>query len=257
MSKRQLSFAIPPALSTTVNASIDEPDADVEFPTAVAFQRTQAGRQTRIAATIGSADRVEILWTPRTKRANEVAATIFVENNSLVTLANGVMDVRCTLDYQISQGELRQARVRLPAGQRLLRVEGDSIRTWQLQAPDAATPGGGEILTVDLLKGVSPGYKLSIETEKMLDSFPVTAAVAIPHALDVKRETGLVAARAGEELSLSVDHAVDLQRVDNSRIPARRQRQGPVQRLAFSQSRLRPRPQSRNRPAADRSGGAQ
>ena len=111
VSKRQLSFAIPPALSSTVNASIDEPDADVEFPTAVAFQRTQAGGQTRIAATIGSADRVEILWTPRTKRANEVAATIFADNTSLVTLANGVMDVRCTLDYQISQGELRQARV--------------------------------------------------------------------------------------------------------------------------------------------------
>jgi general secretion pathway protein G len=219
VSKRQLSFAIAPALATTINASIDEPDADVEFPTAVAFKSTQAGGQTRIAATIGSADRVEILWTPRTKRANEVAATIFADNNSLVTLANGVMDVRCALDYQISQGELRQARVRLPAGHRLLRVEGESIRTWQLQVPDAATPGGGEILTVDLLKGVSPGYKLSIETEKILDSFPVTAAVAIPHALDLKRETGLVAACAGEELSLSVDHAADVQRVDNSEFP--------------------------------------
>ena len=72
---------------------------------------------------------------------------------------------------------------------------------------------------MDLLKGVSPGYKLSIETEKILDSFPVTAAVAIPHALDVKRETGLVAACAGEELSLSVDHAVDVQRVDDSEFP--------------------------------------
>ena len=219
VSKRQLSFAIPPALSTTVSASIDEPDADVEFPTAVAFQRTQAGGQTRIAATIGTAGRVEIVWTPRTKRANEVAATIFADSTSLVTLANGVMDVRSTLEYQISQGELRQARVRLPAGQRLLRVEGDSIRTWQLQAPDAQPPGGGEILTVDLLKGVSPGYKLTIETEKTVDSFPVTVPVAIPHALDVKRETGLVAARAGEELSLTVDHAVDVQRVDNSEFP--------------------------------------
>jgi competence protein ComGC len=219
VSKRQLSFAIPPALSTTVNASIDEPDADVEFPTAVALQRTQAGGQTRIAATIGTAGRVEIVWTPRTKRANEVAATIFADSASLITLANGVMDTRCTLEYQISQGELRQARVRLPAGQRLLRVEGDSIRTWQLQAPDAQTPGGGELLTVDLLKGVSPGYKLTIEMEKTVDSFPVTVPVVIPHALDVKRETGLVAARAGEELSLSVDHAVDVQRVDNSEFP--------------------------------------
>jgi len=219
VSRRQLSFAIPPALSTTLNAGIDEPDADVEFPTAVAFQRTQAADQTRIAATIGTAGRVEILWTPRTKRANEVAATIFVENNSLVTLANGVMDVRSTLNYQISQGELRQAGVSLPQGQRLLRVDGESIRTWELKAPKDNVPGGGDILTVELLKGVSTNYTLTIETEKILDSFPVTAAVAIPRALDVKRETGLVAVRDGEELSLSVDHATDLLRVDNSEFP--------------------------------------
>jgi competence protein ComGC len=219
VSKRQLNFAIPPALSSTFNAVIDEADAEVEFPTAVSFQHTQADKQTRIAATIGPEDRVEILWTPRTKKANEVAATIFADNNSLVTLANGVMDVRSTLEYQISQGELRQARVSLPQDQRLLRVEGDSIRTWQVQAPNGDVPGGGVILTVDLLKGVSPSYKLFIETEKIMDSFPVTAAVAIPRALDVKRETGLMAARSGEELSLSVEHAVDLQRVDAGEFP--------------------------------------
>ena len=254
VSRRQLSFAIPPALSSTVVATIDEPDADVEFPTAVAFQRSQDGRQTRIAATVGPEDRVEILWTPRTKRANEVAATIFAENNSLVTFANGVMDVKSTVDYQISQGELRQARVSLPEGQRLLRVEGESIRTWQFEAQKERTPGVGEILVVDLLKGVSPAWKLSIETEKILDSFPVTAGVAIPHPLEVKRETGLVAVRAGEELSLSVERAAELQRVDDSEFPARRQCREPVQRLAFSQSRIRPGPQGRNRPAADRGG---
>src|SRR5208282_2607804 len=73
VSKRQLSFAIPAALASQLSAGIDEPDADVEFPAAVAFERTTAGQQTRIAATIGSANRVEIQWTPRTKRAAEVA----------------------------------------------------------------------------------------------------------------------------------------------------------------------------------------
>ncbi len=214
VSKRQLSFAIPAALASQLNAGIDEPDADVEFPAAVAFERTTAGQQTRIAATIGSANRVEIQWTPRTKRAAEVAATIFVDNNSLATFANGVMDVRSTLEYQITQGELRQARVQLPAGQRLLRVDGESIRTWQLEARKDRSPASGDILVVELLKGVSPKYKLSVETEKTLDTFPATTALEIPRALEVKRETGLVAARSNEELSLTVDHAQDLQRVD-------------------------------------------
>jgi type II secretory pathway pseudopilin PulG len=219
VSKRRLDFAIPPALASQLTASIDEPDADVEFPTAVAFQRATADRQTRVEATVGTADRVEIQWTPRTRRAAEVAATIIVDNNALATFANGVMGVRSTLDYQISQGELRQARVRLPAGHRLLRVAGASIRTWQLEEPGLPAQAGGDILVVDLLKGVSPEYKLSLETEKILDAFPATVPLEIPRALDVKRETGLVAACASEDLSLSTDHAADLQRVDAAEFP--------------------------------------
>jgi prepilin-type processing-associated H-X9-DG protein len=218
VAKRHLSFGIPPALASRLSATIDEPDADVEFPSAVGFKRTNDARQTRLEATIGPTDRVDIQWTPRIKRAAEVAATIFVENDALATFSNRVMDVHSVLNFQISQGELRQARLRLPPGQRLLRVEGESIRTWQLQGP-GQTNAAGDILVVDLLKGVSPEYKLSVETEKMLDPFPVTVAVDVPRALEVRRETGLIAVRGGEELNLTVDRAAALQRVDAADFP--------------------------------------
>src|SRR6185503_5102461 len=115
-------------------------------------------------------------------------------------------------------------RVRIPAGQRLLRVEGESIRTWQIRlAADpkepnpskggelvsdiaAAVPAGvrtgqakgsdsdqDQVLVVELLKGVSPGYRLTIETEKSIDALPASIALETPHALEVKRETGFVA----------------------------------------------------------------
>ena len=139
------------------------------------------------------------------KRAAEIVATVFVQNTALVTIGGGVMNTRATLDYQISQGELKQVRVQIPAGQRLLRVEGDAIRSWEIK---------DDTLVVDLLKGVSPAWKLTVETEKVLDKLPATAQVELPHALDVKRETGLVALRASEELSLTVENAQELQRVD-------------------------------------------
>src|SRR5262249_45660292 len=162
--KRQLAFAIPPALSSQLTMSIDEAEADVEFPTAIAFKRAPEGKQTRVEAILGSGDHVEMFWTPRVKRVAEMAASIFVENTALVTVAGGVVNTGAVLDYQIAQGELRQAKVRLPAGQRLLRVEGEWVRTWELHdAPDA------QLLTVDLLKPVSPGYRLTVETERVLD----------------------------------------------------------------------------------------
>jgi type II secretory pathway pseudopilin PulG len=209
VTKRSLAFAIPPALSSQVSVTIDEAEADVEFPTAVSFRRTASDAQTSVTAILGATDRFEMTWTPRVKRAAEIAATVFCQNTALATFGGGVTKLRTILDYQVTQGELKQLRVRLPAGQRLLRVEGASMRTWEIK-PDAT----GEILIVDLLKGMSPGYKLTLETERVLDKLPATVGVEIPHALDVKRETGLVALSGGEELALAVERSVELQRVD-------------------------------------------
>jgi hypothetical protein len=205
VTRRQLAFGIPPALASRVSVVIDEAEADVEFPTAVSFERTSANQQTRVEAVIGPAERLELNWTPRVKRAAEIVATVFVQNTALVTIGGGVMNTRATLDYQISQGELKQVRVQIPAGQRLLRVGGEAIRSWEIK---------DDTLMVDLLKGVSPAWQLTVETERVLEKLPATAEVELPHAVDVKRETGLLALRASEEVSLTVENAQELQRVD-------------------------------------------
>jgi type II secretory pathway pseudopilin PulG len=219
----RLTFGIPPALSSQVDLVLDESGADVDFPAAVSFQRILDKDTTRVEAVVGSGDRIELFWTPRVKRAAEVAATVFCRNAALVTFGGGVMNVRAMLDYQITQGELHQARIQLPAGQRLLRVEGKDIRIWEVKnaplAPSdgervAARPGEGQILVVDLLKGVPSSWKLTVETEKALAALPVSETVAVPQALDVKRETGLVALQGTEELELSVESLSGLERED-------------------------------------------
>jgi type II secretory pathway pseudopilin PulG len=209
VTKRKLAFAIPPALTSQISLVLNQPEADVDFPGAISFKRSLNQDTTEVAAVIGSADSIELLWTPRVKRAEEVAATVFCRNAALVSFGGGVMNLHATLDYQITQGELRQARVQLPAGQKLLRVEGADIRTWEIK--DVA---GAQILVVDLMKGIPLGWQLTVETEKSFDALPASTDVELPHALDVKREDGLVALRGTEELGLSVESAVGLERVD-------------------------------------------
>ncbi len=209
VTKRRLTFAIPPALTSQLALALNQPEADVDFPGAISCRRSLGKDTTGVDAVLGSADRVELLWTPRVKRAEEVAATVFCRNAALATFGGGVMNLRATLDYQITQGELRQARVQLPAGQKLLRVEGRDIRTWEIK--DA---GGAQILVVDLMKGIPLGWRLTVETEKALDALPASTAVELPHALDVKRENGLVALRGAEELGLAVETAAGLERVE-------------------------------------------
>jgi type II secretory pathway pseudopilin PulG len=211
VAKRQLTFAIPAALTSRLALTIDQPDADVEFPGAISFQRAPQQQLTSVTALIGAGERVQLAWTPRVKRAAEVAATVMCQNAALVSFGGGVMSVRAGLDYQVTQGELRAARVKLPAGQRLLRVEGESIRTWTTKEE-----GGETILLVELLKGMTPNYRLTVETEKSLEALPATARIEIPHALDMKRETGLVALRADDELEFTVARTDELQRVDSA-----------------------------------------
>src|SRR5213076_1946345 len=145
VTKRQLAFGIPTALSTRFAFTVDEPEAAVEFPTVVSYHSVAAQQQTRVEAVMGAGERVELQWTPRVKRAAEIAATVFCRNATLVSFTGGVMTTRSLLDYQITQGEWREARVRIPAGQRLLRVEGDAIRMWQVEQD-----GPTQLLVVEL-----------------------------------------------------------------------------------------------------------
>ncbi len=214
VAKRQIAFDIPPALISRLSVVLDEPGAMVELPAAVSFTSGPVGdQQTRVDAVLGSTAHVELLWTPRMKRAEEIATTVFCRNTSLVSLGGGVINVRSILDYQVTQGELRQLQIRIPAGQRLMRVEGDSIRTWKLE---------GQTLSVQLAKGMTPDYRLTLETEKTdvpgvtpgAQAVPPRIKIEIPHATDAKRETGLVALKTGEEFGLVIETQQDLQKVD-------------------------------------------
>ncbi|HKQ37408.1 MAG TPA: hypothetical protein VJ063_04975, partial [Verrucomicrobiae bacterium] len=209
--KRQLAFAIPPALASKFSVAIDEADAEVDFPTAVSFRRAASPGHTQLDAILGSGDRVEINWTPRVKRIADMAASIFAQQAALVTVGNGAVNTRSLIDYQVTQGELRQAKVRIPTGYRLLRVEGDSIRTWEL-APE----GQDEVLIVELVKGAAPTYRLIVETEKVIDQLPAPVEIVVPQVLNVIRETGIVGVRGTEELALAMQEPHDLQRVEGT-----------------------------------------
>ena len=209
VTKRRLAFAIPPAISSRMSLTLAEAGADVEFPAAVSFKRSLDRDKTRVEAVIGDADRIELFWTPRVKHAEEVAATVFCQDAALATIGAGMMKVRTMVDYEITQGELRQARIELPAGQKLLRVEGRDLRSWEIKREN-----GSQILVVDLVKGIPDKSQLTVETEQPLGALPTSVAVELPHAMDVKRESGLVALQSSEELGLTVELAEGLERVD-------------------------------------------
>jgi hypothetical protein len=210
--RQRLEFGIPPALGSRFDLLLDETDAEVEFPTAVFVRRTSEEKHTRVEGILGATDRLLLSWTPRLKRASDTSTTTFVQQSDLVTLSAGAVQIQSIFEYQVSQGELRQVRVALPAGQRLLRISGDAVRSWDFIETNRNELG------IELIKGVPNPIRLTIETESSLDQLPSTVRVLLPRPLDTKRLTGVVALRAGDDLGLSIERASGLDRVELTEI---------------------------------------
>ena len=77
---------------------------------------------------------------------------------------------RVPLRDLVRETHLQPANFILP----LFVVEGEGIRTWEL-----LTEAGAETLVVDLLKGVTANWRLTIETEKSLGALPATVKVEV------------------------------------------------------------------------------
>lgn len=208
--KRQLEFAAPAAVGSRLTLTLNEPGAEIEFPGAAWWERETRGETTVVRSVLGATHRVQLSWTPRRKRAADVAATVFAHQVALVTVGDGAVATSAKLEWQISQGELQQVRIRLPAAQRLLRVSGEQLRSWDLTGADR------DVLVVDLVKPVSPTVRLAIDTERPLDPLPAAVSVRLPEALDVKRQTGLVAVRATDDVGLTLGRTAGLERVDTA-----------------------------------------
>jgi hypothetical protein len=214
---RRFQFGLPDALLSRALITLDEPDATVEIPGAIALTylppRGQdpgalpVSSETRVEAVLSNTNRLEMTWTPKIIRAADIAATLFCQNAARVTFDGGALQVAATLDYQVMQGELKTLRVRLPAGQRLMRVEGQTIRTWTVEK---------DILTVELMKGIASRYRLLVETEKPQGVVSTAVKIEIPHPIDITRETGLVGFMAQDEVSLSYETQDSVQKIDSA-----------------------------------------
>jgi competence protein ComGC len=206
---RRLAFNLPAALTSRAVIQLDQPGASVELAGAIQVNTSAVQQATRVEALLGAQRRFDLQWSPRTRTTEQTPSTVFCRNLAVVRFAGGVQNVRASLGFQITQGELRQARVLIPSGSRLLRVEGDAIRTWHTTATNA-----DEILLVELSRAQTAEWWLTVEMESPLPGLPADVSVRLPQVLDVVRESGFVAFAASEDLNVMPEAAAGLQKVD-------------------------------------------
>lgn len=206
-SHRTLESSLPVAVGTHLHLSIAEADVAVDFPSALAFTRTNAAQQTQIDAVLGATNHLTLGWSPRVGRISAPPTALLATQASLATIGNGVAAVRTLIDFSAPQGEAQSFQIVLPTAQRLVRVSGDLVRTWDF------TPTNRSEVLIELTKP-SATARIEIETEQSIESLPASVTLTVPTPKGVRRVTGWIALRAGEEIGLTLQRNDGLERVE-------------------------------------------
>ncbi|MDA1015345.1 MAG: PDZ domain-containing protein [Planctomycetota bacterium] len=218
---RSFEFNCPTVGITTFELSIPESEQTIELsPRLVALPVDAAAKETRIRAHLGSTDRIVASWNPKASLKPQMELLTRVANATRVNVADGLVHTDAQLTYSILRGELTEARIAVPLGDRILDVEtpGAKVKSWSPM--DKATHQ--EIL-VELLAPATGSFTVAVRTERPAAKNVGTFRPAGVddeghyygiHALGVNGERGTLSIAHGNDLQLSVEQKQGIERVN-------------------------------------------
>ncbi|QNN22960.1 hypothetical protein HED60_12005 [Planctomycetales bacterium ZRK34] len=183
--QRSFCAPLPPALTNRVKLVVPAKGMAVTSSTAVRFNQYEQGETTVVEAIVGARDPVNFTWKPRLRQTKLEKTVFYAETTSLLhfdaALATGLHDVH----LQIAQGEVRDVKVKLPAGMTVSGVEGRCVGAWRYDPADSQ-------LEVKLTQPVSGEYVMRLRTQVAGQSLPWSASVGGPSVMGAAHQRGAI-----------------------------------------------------------------
>ena len=155
----------------------------------LATTRTDEGSGvTRVLAYVGSAPVLSLTWRPRPVERAGAAAVLQAETEVLHRIGEQTIETRLFVRFTVLRGGLKSFRVRFPAGERVLQVEGSSIRDWE-----ETSEGGAREVRVDLHAEVEGTYDLRLLLERPRVEGETAAELPVLTFPGASRDAGTVA----------------------------------------------------------------
>ena len=148
------------ATVATLAVTLPGTSLDVAVPPQLPIRTEEKGGQTTVTVFGGRTGELAVEWLPKAPDV-DLEAKVFAEQNSTAQLALGVMRLQTQITYSVVQGKVAALRLRLPERATLLKVDGQDIRSWDIE-----TAGGDRVLKVELLGPISTRYVLSLALEQ-------------------------------------------------------------------------------------------
>lgn len=225
---RSFEFNCPTVGITTFELSIPESDQTIELsPRLVGLPVAGGEKETRIKAHLGSTDRIVASWNPKASLKPQMELLTRVANATRVNVVDGLVHTDSHLTYSILRGELTEARIAVPLGDRILDVDtpGAKVKSWN--AMDKKTH---QEIVVELLAPATGSFSVAVRTERPAAKNVGTFRPAGVdeegryhgiHALGVNGERGTLSIAHGNDLQLSVEQNQGIERVNASDVEQR------------------------------------
>ncbi|MBI3321891.1 MAG: hypothetical protein HYZ91_06470 [Candidatus Omnitrophica bacterium] len=207
---------IPQATFSTLSLFVPRKDVELNPEDQLYVERTPDAHRggVTLTARVGAADRIRLCWRTKPTAPVKVEPALYGELHTLATLEEQAARVTAIATYQISQGETRQLRLRIPEGVSVVSVRGSGIEDWRV-----SDDGGERVLQVTLgfvLKETT--YQLIVEGEQAIES-GTTYAVPVVALLDVKQERGYLAVARSGSIELAPATVNGATRIDVRELP--------------------------------------
>ncbi len=206
---RTVAFQVPATPVSRLVFAIPEEGARVTVEPNLATTRTDAGSgATKVMAYVGGAGAIKLSWKPKPVTVKTGPALVFADAIVTTTVEELALRVRAEMSYRIHRAPLGALRLGIPAGAKVLFVEGENLRSWEM---------ADGVLSVALHTPAKNSYRLAVTLEVKL---PDQGAVAVPEitAMDVAREQGFVLVRAPADVKV-LPQAAGLYRTDFAEVP--------------------------------------
>lgn len=207
-----IAVGLPPNTKNKIQLKIPEKGLDVTSDSAVLLKSIETNSITSVDAVFGSTATAQLTWQPRARRTTLEKTLFFSEVNSFVGLQPGVIELTSLIHYQISQGEIRELKVRIPTNVSVTAVSAPALATWSF---DPAT----RLLNAILERPVSQDFTLTLVTQIALEGLPYSAQLQSVEVLDASHQRGSFAIAAPESLQLRIDHTDGLNPMDIQDFP--------------------------------------
>ncbi len=196
--------------SCVLDLTIARENVDVKVTQAQSIVVKTEGATTKAAAAIPSGVPIAIVWERALPKIEAVPAKLYAETRTLVSVAEGMLLCRETVNFNILHTAVRELKLQVPADCSVLDVTGQKVRDWRV---DDKT--GRNVVLAN--EGIG-SYSLRITYEK-----PAGAGVKIPviRAGGVEREKGFIAVVALTNVEIAAGAAVSgATSIDVRQLPA-------------------------------------